>query len=251
MSSTVTTTETTTEPPVRKAAVTALATVGFVALLLIGITLAIYSARYIPLALSKLTPGSSSNPNSLSVISASTTIPFGDYGSSTLTATSTTALYPNSGTQTGYATPETPTAPKTPTTPKHVVPYGLPDLSITIIATGYLSGPTTASFVPASIVPPGARPAVQFSVADIGTNSTGPWGFLAHIPSINNTTFNSPVEPSLNPGDHTVFTLGFNEAIPGQSQPITVVVDPNNQIQESTKSNNTATVFETITQTGN
>ena len=262
MTSTVTidqTTQTTTETPAKKAAVIALATVGFVALLLIGVTLAIYSARYVPLAISRITNGSSNtnNPNSLAVVSSSSTIPFANDGSDVLTATTTTtALMPPGSSMTagvsnapvtqGY----TPPVQTTPAAPKHVAPYGLPDLSVSIIATGYLSGPSTASFVPANIIPPGARPAVEFSVADVGTNVTGPWNFLAHIPSINDTVFNSPIEPSLNPGDHTVFTLGFNEAIPGQSQPINITVDPNNQIQESSKANNSATASVTITETG-
>jgi hypothetical protein len=259
MTSTVTidqTTETTTEAPAKKAALTALATVGFIALLLIGITLAIYSARYIPLAISKITPNSpSNNPNSLAVVSSSSTIPFDD--SSVLTATTTTtALMPpgynmTAGVSNAPVTQQSAPVATTPAAPVHRAPYGLPDLSVTILATGYLSGPSTASFVPAHIIPPGARPAVEFSVADVGTNVTGPWNFVANIPSFNDTVFNSPVEPSLNPGDHTVFTLGFNEAIPGQAQPITVLADPNNYIHESNEGNNSASAAVTITQTGN
>jgi hypothetical protein len=129
--------------------------------------------------------------------------------------------------------------------------YGLPDLATKIIATGYLAGPDTSSFVPASIIPPGARPAVEFSIANDGTNSTGPWNFLAEIPSKGNQVFTSPTEPSLNPGDHTVFTLGFNEAIPGPAQTITVIADPNDNIVESNEGNNSASAAVTITQTGN
>jgi hypothetical protein len=129
--------------------------------------------------------------------------------------------------------------------------YGLPDLSTTIIATGYLATPDTSSFVPASVIPPGARPAVQFSIANVGTNSTGPWGFFAQIPTYNGSSFTSPVEENLNPGDHIVFTLGFTQAIPGPAQTVTVIADPNNQIDETTKSNNTAVAVMTITQTGN
>ena len=110
---------------------------------------------------------------------------------------------------------------------------------------------STDSFVPANIIPPGARPAVKFSIANNGTNSTGPWNFIAHIPSINNTVFSSPIEPSLNPGDHTVFTLGFNQAIPGPAQTITIQVDPNNTVYESNEGNNSASAAVTITQTGN
>ncbi len=65
------------------------------------------------------------------------------------------------------------------------------------------------------------------------------------------STFTSPVEENMNPGDHIVFTLGFNEAIPGPAQTVTVVADPNDQIDESSKGNNTAAAAMTITATGN
>ena len=266
MSSTVTidqTTKTTTKTPAKSAAVNALAVVGFVALLIIGITLAIYAARYVPQAVSKLAGfGNNSNtPSSLNVVSSTTTIPFSD-NSTVLTQTTTTVPPSNSS---GYgsapAMQSEPTSVPTntygntsgaPAPASHSnAPHGLSDLSVTIIATGYLSSDSTDSFVPANIIPPGARPAVKFSIANKGTNVTGPWSFLAQIPTINGSVFSSPVEPSLNPGDHTVFTLGFNQAIPGPAQTITVVADPNDNIPESNEGNNSAAAAVTITATGN
>jgi hypothetical protein len=269
MSSTVTidqTTKTTTKNPAKSAAVTALATVGFIALLIIGITLAIYAARYVPAAVSKLAgfTGNSNTPSSLNVVSSTTTIPFSDNG--TILTQTTTTVPPTTLTNTsGYGSApavEPSTVPVTtstygntsrapaPTAHSHT-PYGLSDLSVTIIATGYLASDSTDSFVPASIIPPGARPAAKFSIANKGTNVTGPWSFLAQIPTFNGSVFNSPVEPSLNPGNHTVFTLGFNQAIPGPAQTITIVADPNNNISESNEGNNSAAAAVTITATGN
>ena len=251
------TTETTTNKAVsRNAALDALAVVGFVALIIIGITLAIYCARFIPGAVSKITSTSATlgNPNSqntgpapLSVVSSSSTMPYNQ-------VTTTTTLPPPGSINTGgYGAPQpTPVTTTHAPAPKPVVraPYGLPDLAVTILATGYLTGQTTDTFVPATIIPPGARPAVKFSVADVGTNSTGPWSFLAQIPTLTGAPFNSPVEASMNPGDHVVFTMGFNLAAPG-SQAITVVADPNHLVQESNEVNNVATAHVTVTQTGN
>ncbi len=268
MSSTVTidqTTKTTTKNPAKSAAVNALATVGFIALLIIGITLAIYAARYVPAAVSKLAGfGNNSNtPSSLNVVSSTTTIPFSDNGT-VLTQTTTTippisvtggmsesapATQPVSIPVTTGTYGNTSSASAPASHPR--APHGLSDLSVTIIATGYLASDSTDSFVSASIIPPGARPAVKFSIANKGTNVTGPWGFLAQIPTFNGSVFSSPVEPSLNPGDHTVFTLGFNQAIPGPAQTITVVADPNNQVSESNEGNNSAAAAVTITATGN
>jgi hypothetical protein len=259
MTSTVTVDQTTTQttktkPAAKSAAVNALATVGFVALLILGITLAIYSARYVPMAVSKLAgfSNNSNNSGSLAVVTSSSTIPFDDSGM--VLTSSTTTMIPQPASP--YTSPNiAAVAPAAAVAPTYHAPVyhapGLPDLAVTILATGYLTTASTDSFVPASIIPPGARPAVRFSVANDGTGSTGPWTFLAHIPSINNFTFNSPVEPSLNPGDHTVFTLGFNEAIPGQAQTISVIADPNDTIVESNEINNSAAAAVTITQTGN
>ena len=250
------TTHTTTRSPARESAVTALATVGFIALLILGITLAIYSARYIPIALSKLT-GTSPAPSSPVLVVSSTT-PSTNSGMIVSQTTTTIPQPTPSATSPLIATTAapkksspSPVATHKNTAPTPRAPYGLPDLSVSIIATGYLTTESTDSFVPANIIPPGARPAVKFSIANNGTNSTGPWNFIARIPSINNTFFNSPIEPSLNPGDHTVFTLGFNQAIPGPAQTITIQADSNNTIFESNEGNNSAAAAVTITQTGN
>ena len=270
MSSTVTidqTTKTTTKNPAKSAAVNALATVGFIALLIIGITLAIYAARYVPEAVSKLAgfTNNSNTPSSLNVVSSTTTIPFSNNGT-VLTQTTTTTVPPitaaNTQSSESAPTAQSSSLPVTTSTYGNTsgtsvsashshVPYGFSDLSVTILATGYLASDSTDSFVPASIIPPGARPAVKFSIANKGTNVTGPWSFLAQIPTFNGSVFNSPIEPSLNPGDHTVFTLGFNQAIPGPAQTISVVADPNDQIPESNEGNNSAAAAVTITATGN
>lgn len=249
VTSTYTTETTAAKKPMPTRTMYALAVVGFIALILLGITLAIYSSQFIPTLVSRLGGnGASTTPTAqLTVLSATST----EY---TQTVTNIPTNPVNSGAMLPNVVvpPSTNPAPANTTAPasKYRAPYGLPDLSVTIIATGYLTGDSTDTFVPANIIPPGARPAVKFSVADNGTNSTGPWNFLAMIPTLNGTVFSSPIEPSLNPGDHTVFTLGFNQAAPGPAQTITVAADPNNQIIESNESNNSASAAVTITATG-
>ncbi len=257
------TVKTTTEPKPRRAAVNALATVGFIALLLLGITLAIYAARYIPETASKLTTSlnfgtSSTTPPTLTVVSATSTN--AEPTSFTITSGNptggtyqTTALMPSTqpSRSASQAAPAYSGTSHTPSTHQVATLHGLPDLSVTILATGYLAGDSTDSFVPASIIPPGARPAVKFSIANNGTNTTGPWNFLAEISTINHYVFNSPIEQSMAPGDHIVFTMGFNQAVPGPAQVITVVADPNNLIQESNEGNNSASAAVAVTATGN
>lgn len=246
VTSTYTTETTAAKKPVPSATLYAFAVVGFISLILIGITLAIYSAQFIPTLVSKLGTGvgtsTSTSSSSLSVVSATST----EY-TQTVIGIPTNPVNPAAQLPGVVVPPSTNPEPSAPT---YHAPYGLSDLSTTIIATGYLTGDSTDTFVPARIIPPGARPAVKFSVSNIGTNSTGPWNFLAMIPTISGNVFNSPIEQSLNPGDHIVFTLGFNLAAPGPAQPITVVADPNNQISESNEGNNSAAAAVTITATG-
>ena len=233
----------------RSAVADALMVVGFLVLIFIGIAIAIYSSRYVPMAVNTFSTengvtGLPSNPNqnSLAVVPGSS-IPF----SGAETATST-AMYPSS-IQGPYGVPNIQNVPThaptyTPATAAAYsatrAPYGLPDLNVNIIAVGYLANSSNSSFIATPVIPIGARAAVQFSIGNTGTNATGPWAFTAQIPTDNGYTFNSPVEPSLNPGDHTVFTLAFDQVPPGPAEQITIIADPRNYIQEVTKNNNVA-----------
>jgi hypothetical protein len=253
-------TETTTKKAKSPATMGALAIVGFIALIIIGIALAIYSAQFIPTLVSTFNSPSSSNNTGMASTSsghleiATSTMGTNGYSLTTTTIPQSTVnsndILPGVGTMPAGTYPSKTSSGDTAPAKTHA-PYGLPDLAVTIISTGYLTGESTDSFVSGTVIPPGARPAVKFSVTDTGTNSTGPWNFLALIPTVSGQSFTSPTESSLNPGDHTVFTLGFNQAAEGPNQTITVVADPNNQIQESSKSNNSASSAVTITQTGN
>lgn len=221
-------------------AIAALAVVGFIALVVLGIVLAIYSARYIPDALSNLFPsitgnGGGNGEAQLGVVSTSTnSLPI-EQGTTTVLTTQPQT------TNNSYSNSYSPSAQPTYTQSAPAKPrlYGLPNLTTTIIATGYLADGTTASFVASPIVPPGARAAVEFSIANTGTNVSGPWGFTAGIPTHGGYVFTSPTEQPLGPGDHIVFTLGFDQAAPG-SNPIVVTADPNNVVMESNEVDNRA-----------
>jgi hypothetical protein len=243
--------ETTTQKAPRRAALSALAIVGFITLIFIGIALAIYSAQFIPTAITKITGGlpkdKDDGPAQLAIVSATSTAYQHDADSIPTNPVNPDAQLRNIGTQT---LPTTQSYGPTQAAP-HRGPYGLPDLAVTILATGYLAGESTDSFVPSHVIPPGARPAVKFSIANVGTNVTGTWNFLAMIPTQGGYVFHSLPEPSMGPGDHTVFTLGFSQATPGPAQSMTIVADPYNTIAESNEGNNSAAAAVTITMTGN
>ena len=183
--------------PARRAAIHGLAVVGFVTLIALGISLAVYSARYVPgtvgrvgaaaVSLSQIFTGVPTP--SLSVVpTASTTIPFDTASATTPTSTSqatSSARAPRSVTPTAGA--------KTSGTYQlgggASALSGLPDLTVTINAVGYLTSTSTSSFVATTTVPYGENPAVKFTVKNIGTNVAGPWRFSASIPTSSDSIY--------------------------------------------------------------
>ncbi len=219
----------------------ALASIGFVTLIVLGILLAIYSAQYVPTAMNKFFSaiGTKKGGNPALNVVSTTTISFGQQPTATTGALMTATTTAPAATSVS-SKPATVPATSAPHAPRL---YGLPNLSVTILATGYLANGAPESFVASPIVPPGARAAVRFSIANTGTNLTGPWNFAAAIPTQNVYVFTSPVEQSLNPGDHIVFTLGFDQADFGPNHPITIIADPSNALPEGTKADNAATAI--------
>ncbi len=257
-------TETTT--PGRQAATRGLAIVGFVALVALGMWLAIYLSRYVPTAVGRLGSAATyigsifipnnSPSNKLAVVPSASTTPT----MSTTTATISTPSKPathtvpvrmggqSAGTGSGVIARK-PGLRSTSTQeigsgqPSY---YGLPDLTVTIDAVGYLTSSSTSSFVAATTVPHGAIPAVKFTVKNAGTNVAQPWRFSASIPTATNYLYQSVPQQSLNPGDYIDYTLGFSEPLPGTNKTITITANYDNGITESNSTNDTATAQITI-----
>ena len=124
--------------------------------------------------------------------------------------------------------------------------YGLPDLATTIITVGYLTSSSTSSFVVGNIIPAHKQVAVKFRVMNQGTNITGPWNLEIHIPTELDSTYQSKTIESLVPGQPEDFMVHFTNATPGANKKITVVADPKNQVRESNEKNNSASVGITI-----
>lgn len=254
------TTTTINRNPARRAAINSLAVVGFIALIIIGIGLAIYSARYVPAAVSRIGSAAVSlssvfrpaqSDPALQVVSlASTTLPI-ENDAATSTA-STTVTFPTATTTAPTKTPATATTGTTgttrvvTTTTTRPAPYGLSDLSVVVTAVGYLDNGTTESFVPSTSIPYGKTGAVKFTVRNIGTNITGSWLFRADVPTSPSFTFTSPVQPSMLPGDEIDYTLGFDRGLQGNNRVITITVDSTNVVPEQNENNNTASGSVTV-----
>ena len=237
----------------RPAALHSLAAVGFVTLVSLGVWLAVYSTRFVPQAVGSIGSaavylGSVFKPAphaSISVVpAASTTIPF-DVATTTApvaaTAATTTderakapASAPSAGKETASASPLGVASP--------AVLSGLPDLVTHIDAVGYLATSSADSFVASSTVPAGSRPAVRFTIKNIGSNATGSWRWSASIPTSSDSIYQSAAQQSLNPGDYIEYTLGFDQANPGTSQMISVTANFDHAVTESATNNDSASV---------
>ncbi len=240
----------------RQAVIHGLAAVGFLALVVSGIWLAVYSTRFVPVAADRIGAAavylgsvfSSANDPALLVVStsttptASTTISFGA-GAATSTDTATTPSTPNSVVPT--------VGGKTDGTYKIEGPatsavYGLSDLVVNVSTVGYLATASTDSFVASATVPAGSRPAVKFTIKNIGTNWTGTWRFSASIPTRTTYLFQSAPQQSLAPGDSIDYTLGFDRANSGSNQPVLITVNFDSAANESNSANNTASANLTV-----
>ena len=248
------TTITTEKTPARGAAMGTLAVVGFIVLILIGIVLAIWAARYIPLAFNGAT--NSTTGNSLTAV-PSTTLSFDTSSTVTSTTTATTTDYtvpPAAPAQTAQvgATQYQPTQYQTMAYPYYVpgstqvqVPvsnYGLSNLTVKITDIGYLD--RDGRFVSDNSMNSDDELIVKILVTNTGTNSTGNWNIRTIVPTQNDKSFDfDKDEPSLAPGATLPLTLDLTRGKldVGNNQEVKVTVDANHDVNESNENDNTDT----------
>lgn len=242
----------------RQSAINGLAVVGFVALVAAGISLAVYSTRFVPTVVNSAGAaavylGSFFTPNSepgISVVptpTASSTIFFGEASSTISTKETITTPLPTPlkkiTTIAGGETSGAYEINNATGTPKL---SGLPDLVVNINAIGYLGTASGGSFVASSTVPSGFRPAVRFTIKNIGTNIAGVWRFSASIPTQTAYVYQSQPQQALNPGDSIEYTLGFDQATNGADKMISITANFDHAISESNTNNNSASTKVTI-----
>lgn len=255
----------------REAAIGGLAFVGFVALIGASIWLAISASRFVPEVVNRLGGaavyiGSIFTPvkdSFLSVVSDPTVIPFEEASSTPLTADSG-ANSLREGSSTITRTIPTPTTSKKITSPIRIRTtstneisgatttasasnlFGLPDFIVKINAIGYLATTSAESFVASSTVPAGSRPAVKFTIKNIGTNVSDSWRFNASIPTQNAYVYQSYLQQPLAPGDSIDYTLGFDQAKHGPDQIISITANFDHVISESNMNNNSTSTKITV-----
>ncbi len=252
------TSATTTTPLARQTSIKVLAVIGFVTLIGAGMWLAVYSTQFVPSVISRIgdatvylgsvfTPPQASDLSVVPVTPmASTTISFDGASSTSLKTlvTHPTTIVPKriattAGTKTNtvYRISGSAGAPSL---------YGLPDFVTTIDAIGYLATTSANSFIASSTVPAGSRPAIRFTIKNIGTNVTGPWRFSALIPTQTAYIYQSQPQQSLNPGDSIDYTLGFDQANKGANETISITANFDHTVVESNTNNDSASARITI-----
>ena len=247
---------------------TGLAIVGFIALIVLGLWLAIYSARYVSsvgggLGSAATYVGSMFEPNpppTLGVVpAATTTISFGDDTSSSTTSVTSVATTTTTSRSTTHTTPVSKSTSLTPIqyrtiTTTYPTPgstriqtsgtktySGFPDLTVSISAVGYID--SNGKFVTDSTIDHANALAAEILVTNIGTNKTGPWTIEVGAPSSSNASLtHTETMDSLDPNQPVYIDLQLSKgrARIGTDE-ITVTLDPDHQIVESNENNNSAT----------
>lgn len=263
----------------REAAIGGLAVVGFISIVGASMWLAVYATRFVPGVVNRIGEatvylGSIFTPEPDPILSViPTIIPFDEASSTPITTASTTIASISSASSSlpkiiPTKTSATTTSPKTQ--PKRATPIigpkanstqvigvatttvttaslsGLPDLIVQIQEVGYLTTASTDAFVASSTVPYGNRPAVKFTIKNIGTNASGSWRFSASIPTQNAYIYQSYQQQPLSPGDGIDYTLGFDQANRGTGQVISITANFDQAIAESSMANNSTSTRITI-----
>ena len=131
-----------------------------------------------------------------------------------------------------------PITEKVPVKKTAPVSSGPADLSVRIIATGYID-PASGALLMNRAPNPGDIVGVEFDIANIGGSPTGTWYFDAHLPTATPYTYTSPAQASLAPGAHIMNPLRFTQLAPGGGL-FTAIANPSSQVNDANRTNNEA-----------
>ncbi|MCI0597728.1 hypothetical protein L0Y34_01505 [Candidatus Parcubacteria bacterium] len=219
----------------KKAAINGLAVVGFGALIIGGIFLAIYAARYVPETLSRL---------SGAVILSTDEEP--QVEEPVVPVTESEEEEPRTGGPLYVPAPvpepaPAPTNPPVYYTPPQVIStqpqlYGRADLALTNARVGYFRG---SSFVEDNEVPDNRDAGVKFTVRNNGTNVASGWRVRVDVEGEDEVTGSGG---QLMPGGTQNFTLRIENPEEGENIRIEIDVDYRDSVDESNERNNDRTL---------
>lgn len=249
-----------------KPATSALAIVGFIALILIGMALAIYAARLLPAALSgigeaavSLSDNFNEEDGSIDVVNNQqpsytdqgqgvVTLPIAPTEQTPATTPSTPpastgTYYPQQPVYTAYGpsyTTPTPTYTVV-TVPGTSANYsGRADLTVTILEIGYLNRSNdTSSFIRSSRVPDGKEGAIKFRIANRGTNISDRTSLEIYVENDDNNDVTERASVREIPPGRSLDGVGTFDANADGRATVRVEIDPRNDVRESNENNNT------------
>jgi len=226
----------------REMATNVLAVTGFIALVALGIWLAVYSTRYVPAIVNRIGEAavylgavfSPAPAPALTIVPATSTTTMATAAATTTAAVATAPVTSGTKTNKTYQMAGTIT---------NVTPYGLPDLAVTVTAVGYFKDASTDSFIASTTVPYGYQPAIKFTIKNVGTNWTGTWRFSASIPTRRLYVFESDPQQSLASGESIDYTLGFDQALVGTQQIASITANFDHTVQDKNTVNDSAVAY--------
>jgi hypothetical protein len=135
----------------------------------------------------------------------------------------------------------TPTTPSTPSQPKptsvqyktvvtHKIPVSDPkgktDLAVSLVAFGYMNA--SGRFVPQADISDNDHGAIQFVVKNIGTKTSGDWGFVTDLP--NDIEMESKVQSPLKPSESSTLTIVFGQVEEDGNHTVDISVKGGNDV---------------------
>lgn len=206
--------------------------IGFIVFVVLGVWFSSYMTRFVPGAINGLSEAAVYLGSQLTTSPA----PVASSTAPVVPIQNTEASSSTSTTDRHTSVPSAPSVPQPGNETSGAFPigsstsaslswHGLPDLTVSITAVGYLTSASADSFVASSTVPAKMRPAVKFTIRNIGTNVSGPWCFSASIPTQTAHLYQSKAQQSLNPGDYIDYTLGFDQANTGANQKVSITAN--------------------------
>lgn len=122
-------------------------------------------------------------------------------------------------------------------------PNGETDLELTILATGILDRSRNREFVERDEVDENDTVAIKFQVKNVGTKTSDEWWYRAELPTDPNFTYDSEEQLELKPGERMEFILAFTDIEEdGGIAEVEIEIDPSRDLDETTRSNNRETV---------
>ena len=116
-----------------------------------------------------------------------------------------------------------------------ILPNGISDLFLQIIDTGIIDD--AGNFIHATSTGEGQQTGIVFDVWNFGTAVSGPWRLLAELPTFAGN-FTSEPQKSLAPGEKIRFTIGFRLLTNPGPNNVTIIIDPQNELNELNRVNN-------------